>query len=205
MLSAELADYLGLLEDIEPDQLDRDEALAFWLNLYNAGALSLAAKAYSKDLASVLRVPGGFSRPTLTVSGKKLSLDAIEHAKIRRFKDARIHGALICGSVSCPTLRSTPYTGAGLLDQLDDQMRNFLAAGGAVFQDDRLSLSRVFLWFGGDIVRPHRMPTFIPAKPESVARSLAGWMLPDLADWVMGPELSVDYLDYDWALGCSIA
>ena len=204
MLIAELGDYRHQLEDIDPDSLGPDEALAYWLNLYNAGALSLAAKAYSKDLNSVLRVPGGFSKPFVKVAGKPLSMDAIEHAKIRRFKDPRIHAALVCGSVSCPTLRAEPFTGEGLRDQLDDQMRSFLAAGGAQLTDGRLWLGRVFLWYGGDIVRPYRMPTFVPAKSESVARSLAGWMEPRLANWVMGPELSVDYAPYDWSLGCAI-
>jgi hypothetical protein len=57
---------------------------------------------------SVLRMPGAFSAPFVTVAGERLSLDAIEHAKIRRFADPRIHAALVCGSVSCPTLRPPP-------------------------------------------------------------------------------------------------
>ena len=42
-------------------------------------------------------------------------LDDIEHGKVRRFGDPRIHSALVCGSVSCPTLRFEPYEG----DRLD--------------------------------------------------------------------------------------
>ena len=38
----DLDDYRTHLETIDPDSLTRDEALAFWLNLYNAGALDVA-------------------------------------------------------------------------------------------------------------------------------------------------------------------
>ncbi|NNC43079.1 MAG: DUF547 domain-containing protein [Acidimicrobiia bacterium] len=200
-----LTSYIGMLGDVDPDELTRDESLAYWLNLYNAGALRLAAEAYDRNLATVLRIPGGFSKPFATVAGRSLSLDAIEHAKIRRFKDPRVHGSLVCGSVSCPTLRYEPFEGRNLEDQLEDQMRAFLAGGGAVLTDETLFLSRIFSWFGGDVVRPHRMPTFLPARPETVAMALAAWMPPDMADVAMGGELRVDFQPYDWSLGCSIA
>ena len=120
-----LENYVAHLSAVAPSTLGREDALAFWLNLYNAGALALTARA--TGLNSVLRIPGGFSEPFVTVEGEGLSLDAIEHAKIRRFRDPRIHGALVCGSVSCPTLRRTPYVGASLDRDLDSQMRTFLA------------------------------------------------------------------------------
>ncbi len=200
-----LASYLRMLEEVDPDELSREDSLAYWLNLYNAGVLRLAAAAYDQNLATVLRIPGGFSKSFAEVAGRSLSLDAVEHAKIRRFQDPRVHGSLVCGSASCPTLRYEPFDGPNIEVQLENQMRAFLAGGGAVLTDNTLLLSRIFRWFGGDVVRPHRMPTFLPARPEKVAVGLAGWMEPDLAEAVMGGELRVDFQPYDWSLGCSIA
>jgi hypothetical protein len=204
---SELNAYRSFLEAVHPDTLTRDGAKAYWLNLYNAGALDLAAETAAVDAASVLRVPGGFSRPWATVAGEALSLDAIEHGKIRRFGDPRIHGALVCGSASCPTLRFEPYRGADVDRQLGDQMRTFLAAGGAV--PDRaagvLRLSRIFLWYGGDFTRPHRMPTWLPARKPMLADALGRWLSDDVVAWVATTGPRVEFLRYDWGLACSVA
>lgn len=196
--------YRTGLESVNPDSLSRDEALAFWLNLYNAGALDLAAEAAAEGATTVLRVPGGFSRHWATVAGEQLSLDDIEHGKIRRFQDPRIHGALVCGSASCPTLRYEPYQGGSLEEQLEDQMRAFLRGGGAQFQQatNQLLLSRVFLWYGSDFARPKRMPTWIPAGKKSIAKAVSRWLEPDLQR--EAASASVGFQSYDWGLSCSI-
>jgi hypothetical protein len=203
----ELAVYLGGLADIEPEQLEPDHALAFWINLYNAGALHRAGQAYSQVLESVLRVPGAFSAPWATVEGETMSLDDIEHGKIRRFGDPRIHGALVCGSVSCPTLRSEPFTGALLDKQLDDQMRQFLAGGGARLDkaSNTLHLTKVLKWYGGDFVRPRRMPTLRPAGARSLSMAIVPWLDPLDAAFVIVEQPSVVFAPYDWGLGCSVA
>jgi len=201
-----LAAYRDELAAIDPDALTRNGALAYWINLYNAGALDLAAEASTRSESTVLRVPGGFRRAWAHVAGESLSLDAIEHGKIRRFKDPRIHGGLVCGSASCPTLRYEPFTAEELDEQLDDQMRSFLAGGGAV-QDEagsRLHLSRVFLWFGGDFTRPSRMPTLLPARKAVVADALGTWLAPEVDSWRLTNGPTVTFQPYDWSLSCTI-
>lgn len=190
--------YRDSLQETEPDALSADEALAYWLNLYNAGALELASRAASQSASTVLRVPGAFDSAWATVAGEVLSLNDIEHGKIRRFKDPRIHSALVCGSASCPTLRLTPYSGDGLQRELDDQMRAFLREGGLVRDGDRVLLSRILLWYGSDFVRPGRMPNFIPARRRQVGDALSRWTDDALAD------TKIEFQPYDWALSCSI-
>jgi len=194
--------YITELAAADPDALSKDGALAYWLNLYNAGALRLAGDAAAASETSVLRVPGGFSRPIVSVGGEELSLSDIEHGKVRRFKDPRIHSALVCGSASCPTLRFEPYQGLTLQSQLEAQTRSFLAAGAATRRDDTLHLSRVFLWYGADFVRPTRMPTFLPTTRRQIGRALRPWLSPELvAD---SGKQKVVFQDYDWGLACSI-
>jgi len=197
----DLAAYLSHMEVIDPSTLDRQASLAYWLNVYNAGALALAGAAALEGAPSVLRVPGGFSSPFATIAEERLSLDAIEHGKIRRFKDPRIHGALVCGSVSCPTLRPTPYAGPGLDDQLEHQMRTFMSGGGVQYDatTNTLHLSRVFLWYGGDFVRPHRMPTFIPARQAHLLNALRPWMAGHVTS-----DASIAFQSYDWGLRCAV-
>ncbi len=202
----DLAAYRSHLESIDPDDLGRDEALAYWLNLYNAGALGLAADAVDRADDTVLRVPGGFTRPWARVAGEHLSLEQIEHAKIRRFGDPRIHGALVCGSASCPTLRYEPYRGRDLDDQLDDQLAGFLSNGGAAVDraSNMLSLSRILLWYGSDFVRPHRMPTWIPTTKQRLVLAIAGWLDPGVAAWVRSGRPRVTFQTYDWSLACAV-
>ncbi|MDX1689463.1 MAG: DUF547 domain-containing protein [Acidimicrobiia bacterium] len=204
--AGELAAIVDRRAAVDPDTLGRDEALAFWLNLYNAGALDAARRAFETGETSVLGVPGAFDEAFVEVAGESLTLDGIEHGKIRRFGDPRIHGALVCGSVSCPTLRREPYEAARLDAQLDAQLRSFLAHGGA--DDDRelgvLRLSRVFLWYGADFTRPRRMPTLLPTTKRRLRDALTPWLPAPMRGWVGAVAPKVEYLPYDWGLGCSV-
>jgi hypothetical protein len=199
-----LDDFTAQQTAVDPRRLGRDDALAFWLNLYNAGALTLAGEAFATREESVLRLPGAFTRPFVTIAGESLSLNHIEHGKIRRFRDPRIHAALVCGSASCPTLRYEPYEGGRLNSQLDDQTRSFLAAGGAVQESNELWLSRVFLWYGGDFVRPRRMPTFVPATGQQIAAAIGPWLSDDQQRWLGSERRRVRFQTYDWSLACSV-
>jgi len=199
--------YVADVATVDPNALHRDDALALWINLYNAGALIVAGTAAADRSDSVLRVPGGFSEPLVRIDGEALSLDAIEHGKIRRFGDPRIHGALVCGSVSCPTLRATPFIGDGIDAQLDAQMRAFVTNGGGSVDQSAgiLTLSRVFKWYGRDFTSTNRMPTIIPAGSRKVASAVANWFSPSDADYIRQEKPKVAFASYDWALGCSIA
>jgi hypothetical protein len=193
----QLDSYLATLGTIDPDELNRNHALAYWLNLYNAHALTVAARAHRAGASSVLRVKGAFEDTTITVAGESLSLDGIEHGKLRRFGDPRVHAALVCGALSCPTLRFEPFDGDKVDDQLDDQIRSFLAQGGAQMDGDTLRLSRIFLWFSGDFVR--KMPAWRPVAKTRLLRSLREW-LPREAQH---PE-RIEFMRYDWGLGCAV-
>lgn len=202
-----LAAYRSQLTLIDPDRLSPAAALAYWMNLYNAGALDLAAQAVAAGAASVLRVGRAFDRIWAEVAGEELTLNDIEHGKIRRFGDPRIHGGLVCGSASCPTLRYEPFTGDALPAQLDDQMASFLAGGGAVRDEaqSKLLLSRVFLWYGADFTRPNRMPTLLPARKAAIADALGTWLPPDLEQWRLAAGPHIAFQPYDWSLACRVS
>jgi len=204
---AELGSYRASASAIDPDQLPRSEALAFWINVYNAGAIGSAASAFDASADSVLRIPGAFSRPWVTIAEEKLSLDDIEHGKIRRFDDPRIHGALVCGSISCPTLRGTPFTGEDVDSQLEDQMRSFIVRGGGRIDRtaNAVTLSRVLKWYGRDFVSPSKMPTIIPASSTAIRDAVSEWFDEEDRLYISENQPTVQFASYDWALGCSIA
>lgn len=205
-LVGELKTYRRSLAAIDPDDLGPEHALAYWLNLYNAESLALTAEAVREEVDTVLRRPGAFSGKRVQVAGESLSLNQIEHGKIRRFGDPRIHGSLVCGTVSCPTLRFEPFSGERVDTQLDDQMMGFLAGGGMVADRDsnHVQLSRVLYWYGADFVRPDRMPGWIPPQKKKLLDILLRWAEPDVAAWATSSQPKITFQPYDWALGCSV-
>ncbi|MFT4883372.1 MAG: hypothetical protein ACI8U4_000878 [Natronomonas sp.] len=155
---------------LEPVQTDRQTALAFWLNLYNAGTQLLLER--RPDLyESPLRLRF-FRADAVTVAGHALSLDEIEQGVLRgrrskyglgylprfprRFErryavdcDPRIHFACNCGAASCPAIRA--YDSESVDEQLDLAAETYLH--GTVDYDaaaDVAQVPRVFLWYRGD-------------------------------------------------------
>lgn len=201
--------YLERLSTADPDALDGAGALAFWINAYNAAVLRTIAG--TPDVTTMLAVPGAFTARRWAIGGERLSLDDIEHGKIRRFADPRIHFAIVCGALSCPTLRDEAYTAGRLASQLDDQTRSFLACGGAIFDQDAgvLRLSRLFRWYAGDFAYPRRMPSaFRSVLALSHRRSLLAFVVAHLpaaqAAAVDDAWPRIEFQPYDWTLGCTI-
>jgi hypothetical protein len=198
--------YLSEAATVAPDRLSRNEALALWINLYNAGTLLMAGRVLRDGHDSVLRTPGAFRHPLLTIGGEELSLDDIEHARLRRLGDPRIHAGIFCGFVSCPTLRPETYRGGDVDAQLDDQVRRVLADGAMVIDHEArvVEPSRIFRWYGADFVRPHAMPTFLPVRPQRVLASVLEWVEPDRAEWIRAHRPRVRFQSYDWSLSCRV-
>jgi hypothetical protein len=159
-------------DDLAAVRTDRERALAFWCNLYNAGTQRLLA-ARPSLYESRLRSLRFFSVPALTVAGHPLGLDDIEHGILRgrskyglgylprllpdtfelRYRlpavDPRVHFALNCGAASCPAIRA--YAPEAIDDQLDlatetylDATTEYDADGGVV------RVTPLFRWYRGD-------------------------------------------------------
>jgi hypothetical protein len=167
---AALADFGDT--DLEPVRTDRETALAFWINLYNAGTQRLLDERPALYESS-LRFVRFFSAPCLTVAGARVSLDDIEQGILRgrskyglgylprllpdtfelRYRldgvDPRIHFALNCGAASCPAIRA--YEPDRIDDQLDLAARTYLDSTVEYDPDaGTVRVPRVFLWYHGD-------------------------------------------------------
>ncbi|MFB6210091.1 MAG: DUF547 domain-containing protein [Halobacteriales archaeon] len=166
---------LGAYDDADLAVLreDRAAALAFWLNLYNAGTQVLLEER-PELYASPLRFFRFFGTACLTVAGTGVSLDLIEQGILRgsrskyglgylprllpsRFErryrldepDPRIHFALNCGAASCPPIRS--FAPDRIDEQLDMATAGYLETSVEYDPaDDVARLPRVFLWYRGD-------------------------------------------------------
>ena len=138
---------------------ERDARIALALNAYNANVLEHLRKARRARpaLTEVTEIEGLFAARTMRVAGETMTLDALEHGWLRPLGDPRIHAALVCGAVSCPSLRREPYDAARVGEQLDDQCRAWINdTTKNRSRGEALSLSAIFDWFKDDFaVEPY--------------------------------------------------
>jgi hypothetical protein len=183
----------------------RDQQLAFWINAYNAGVLATVIDHYPITRGSLVglafpansiwQIAGAFKAARHEVAGRARSLDDIEHRILRpRFREPRVHMALVCAARGCPPLRAEPFVSDRLDAQLDDQTRAYLSDRAHGFSWDsaakRLEVSSIFKWFAEDFAAAGGVRAF-------VAQHIGD---PVLATAVGDANNSLRYLDYDWSL-----
>ncbi|GAB4390001.1 MAG: hypothetical protein Kow0025_19040 [Thermodesulfovibrionales bacterium] len=204
------------LKAMDPGLLKgREEAMAFWLNLYNVIVIHGVIELGIRD--SVKEVKGFFSRVKYRIGGMLFSPEDIEHgvlrgnrrpphAVFRRFRggdprlayrvepmDPRLHFALVCASASCPPIDA--YTPEDLDRELNIAGRTFLNAGGISIDRARMrvSLSRIFKWYGKDFA----------GRPADRLRAIAPYLYRDEdREFLLAraDRLRIHYQEYDWRL-----
>jgi hypothetical protein len=153
---------------------NRNEELAFYINVYNIFALKMVVDHW--PIQSIKDVGHLFSpvwnKSAGMLGGKSVTLGEIEHEILRPMAEPRIHFAIVCASVSCPELRNRPYTAAKLNEQLDDQVRQFLSnqGKGLRIEKNTIRISKIFSWFDDDFDASGGVSAFVkryrPELPE---------------------------------------
>ncbi|MEP1421935.1 MAG: DUF547 domain-containing protein [Erythrobacter sp.] len=149
-----LAGYLDALQTVSIENFGRDEQFAFWVNLYNAATVDVIVQNLPLDSIRDIGLLGSgpWRDDAVTVAGRALSLDNIEHDILRpEWQDVRIHYAVNCASIGCPNLARTAYTGEKLEDMLEQASKSFVnhprGFGG---NPDALIASNIFEWYQED-------------------------------------------------------
>ena len=101
----QLPSYVSLLNRVDPGRLSAGERLAFWINAYNAFAVTGILDGYSPDtLFGLYRY---FIAREYSVGGQPVNLYNLEREiLIAQFHEPRVHFAIVCASASCPKLQS---------------------------------------------------------------------------------------------------
>jgi hypothetical protein len=152
-----LAGYVRMLEGTRVSSLNRREQAAYWINLYNALTVRLIVERYPVASIRDIRLGGLFSggpwdAVLARVEGEGLSLNDIEHRILRPiWNDPRIHYAVNCASLGCPSLQSRAYSGAKLESLLDKGAHEYInSPRGVRLEGGRLTLSSIYSWFAED-------------------------------------------------------
>lgn len=196
-----LDDYIAALSSTQPSRLSRNEAFAYWANLYNAITLKVVLDRYpvksirdikSDGLFDPKAYIGPWRTKRVTVEGRQLSLDDIEHEIMRpTFKDPRVHYAVNCASFGCPNLPPKAWDAATLDVDLDAAARDFVnhLRGAAVLPGNKLRVSSIYKWFRDDFGR----------DDAGVIAHLRKYARPDLARR-LEKVTAIAEDQYDWSL-----
>jgi hypothetical protein len=183
-----LAACLANLGDAQPTTMSADERKAFYINAYNVVAIETLLENPGKK---IIDVDGAFKTAKHKVGGEMLTLDDIEN-KLREFKDARIHFAIVCASKSCPPLAPKAYRAQGLSESLDRQGREFVNDPSKNSIDKakgRIALSMIFNWNRKEFER----------DAGSLQKCLSKYIAdPATVSWLTSSGKEPEFLEYDW-------
>jgi len=170
--------YVDHLARLPIGRYNRDQQLAYWINLYNALVVRLVLDHY--PVGSILDVGGPQStdggpweREVVAVAGEPLSLNDIVHRILRPiWNDPRIHYALSCGALGCPNLPPQPFEGVHIERQLTEAAMSYINDPRCTRIDGhRLIVSSIFRWYKTDFGGSDR----------AVIRHLMAYAEPELA------------------------
>ena len=192
-----LDSYIERLQGTPVSPLNRDEQMAYWINLYNAATIRVVLDHYPVSSITKINLSSGlFSRgpweaKLLEVEGEAISLNDIEHRILRPiWKDPRVHYAVNCASMGCPNLQNRAYTAANLEVLLDRGAREYVNhPRGVSVEGKKLVLSSIYDWFQEDF----------DGSEEGVLRHLRRHAAPELATELDNYSGRIGYA-YDWSL-----
>lgn len=152
---SQLKQYIGQLANTDPRQFSQAEQYAYWVNLYNAITVELILDAY--PVKSITKLGGLFSfgpwgDEVVTISGKTLTLNDIEHRILRPiWQDPRTHYAVNCASLGCPNLQSKAFTAENTEALLEQAANEFVNSDkGVLVLKNKIQLSSIYDWFIAD-------------------------------------------------------
>ncbi|WP_115330078.1 DUF547 domain-containing protein [Legionella busanensis] len=153
-----LKHYISELSHINISNYNRNEQLAYWINLYNALIVQTVASYYPVSSIEEINIsPGLFSigpwgAKLITVNNVPLSLDDIQNRIIRPiWNDPRILYALNNGSIGAANLSKSAYQGSLIDNQLNFAASNYInSLRGVQVIEGALIVSKLYEWFAED-------------------------------------------------------
>ncbi|CAM9562603.1 unnamed protein product [Discosporangium mesarthrocarpum] len=186
-----LAEVIGIIKATDPTTLSTGDRHAFLINAYNLWTihwvLSERKNRRWKGHLGTLDKARFFYLHKVSTGAGKYNLYNFENKVIRpEVRDARVHFALNCASVSCPPLRRSLYTGANLDSELDE-VTSAAVNGGAMVQpgtDDVIRVNPIFKWYKEDFDKEGGVVAFLSKHWKGATP------LPDNA--------KLEFFEYDW-------
>lgn len=180
----ELTSYITHLSSFKPDDTwQKEEKLAYWINVYNALTIDLIIQNYPVKSIKDIKDPWG--QRLWKLGNKWYNLNDIEHEILRKMNEPRIHFAIVCASFSCPKLQSKAFTPENLEIQLTKATNEFLTDNDRNnITENEVKLSKIFQWFDTDFKQNGSLIDF----------------LNEYSEVKISNNAKISYKDYNWNL-----
>jgi hypothetical protein len=216
-----LKQLLQVPDELDPNEYREwsdDKKLAFWINTYNLKMLEIIARNHPIQSSWWLRLtwpPSDirhigdiWSDYRFIVMDEEFTLGDVERRVLRRMADPRAYLAIAYCSRSGPRLRPTPYRADQLDEQLDEQVRTFLASDHGVWIDrdkNVVHLSALFkpTWRGKEFVARYGMDKKFKGRPpetRAVLNFLTHYLAPDDVYFLEVENYTIVYTNFDWRI-----
>lgn len=210
-----LESYLAAVSRFSPESTperfeSKQDELAYWLYAYNAYVIKSILDRWPLESVTSVKAPvelvkglGFFYQLRFVFGGKSYSLHAVENDIVRgRYRDARIHFVLNCGSESCPVLRPELPAGEDLEPFLQQAAVDFVNDPRNVSIDHdkkEIVLSAIFKWFRADFMNDLRRRG-LPSD-RGLVDYVASVAPASLKDELTGADdYDIVFVEYDWAI-----
>ncbi len=141
-----------LIEALNNDEIPAGKEKAYLINAYNLFVINKVVTKY--PISSPMDDSGFFSDKSEMLNGERVSLNALENDVLRKeHPDPRLHVALVCGAIGCPSIADFAYQPELLDQQLDAQALRAFNKPSFVYQSDdekTVYLSEIFKWYKDD-------------------------------------------------------
>lgn len=184
-----LENYIVSLTKVNTSKLSKNEKTAFWINAYNALTIHQILKHY--PISSITKIANGkiWDQPLpYKFGGKTLTLNDIEKKILLgdELFDARIHFAVNCAALSCPTLSNKAFTGANVQKMLTENTKATLANPNFnKITENSASISKLFDWYKADFVKAEG----------SIVKFINKYSSVKISD-----KTKISYREYNWSL-----
>ncbi len=171
---------------------DPHARLAHYVNSYNALSMFGVIAGGLPQTHAGLRKIRFFYLTKFTIGRRRMSLYSYENDIIRPLGDPRVHFALNCSAVSCPTLPRTPFSTQGIDKELDAEARKFMGDVRHVRVDDqerKVYLSAILKFYTEDFVPTH-------------AATLSAYVN-RYRDTPVPLDYPVKFMPYDWTIAAT--
>jgi Protein of unknown function, DUF547 len=188
--SAQLTAFVEGLGKAQNQPLAPNPEKALLINAYNAFTVQWILDNY--PVQSIWSTSAPFTQARHRLRGKTVSLDQIE-SQLRAMADPRIHAALVYAARSCPPLRQEAYAGARVDEQLDDNVRQWLADRSLNTFDPehgQAEISPIFEWYRKDF----------DSYPGGLEGFLRKYAPPGIGEALASSKLKLNFKDYNWGL-----
>jgi hypothetical protein len=150
-----LKQYIDRLSKTDISEFNRNEQLAYWLNLYNALTVNIIIDYYPIQTIQDIQIsPGIFSigpwgAKVVTINHIDLSLDDIHNRIIRPiWNDNRTHYTINNSAIGAPNLNKMAFSGHNIQEILNQSSANYINSHrGIMITKGKLYVSKMYRWF----------------------------------------------------------